>query len=60
MHPFAFVLAFLQLFGIPIPVGGPILTIFIVLATSSKYNKHNVVGKNISPCYLKQMNKVKE
>ena len=60
MHPFAFVLAFLQLFGIPIPVGGPILTIFIVLATSSKYNKHKAVGKNISPCYLKKMNKVKE
>ena len=38
MHPFAVVIAFLQLFGIPIPIGGPIITILIVLSTSSKYN----------------------
>ena len=41
MNPYIFILAFLQLFGIPIPIGGPIITIFIVLATSSKYNKKN-------------------
>ena len=48
MNPYIFILAFLQLFGIPIPIGGPIITIFIVLATSSKYNKkkYKLFGDN--------------